>query len=329
MQSWELVLLHPGRRDFGAELHRRARRAAGAALPRHRGLCLGADLPGQHPLQGLASAHRSPWGLLAVIWVVAGKIYPAIVQQYRVSPNEIAAERPYIANNIEATRWAFGLDQVTQRRLPGRHGPHRRGHPGRTGTIDNIRLWDPRPLLDTYRQIQELRLYYDFTDVDVDRYTIDGEYRQVMLAGPRARPEQAAGPGADLGQPAPHLHPRLRRGGEPGERATAEGLPDFFVQDIPPRHRYRPARITRPGDLLRRAGQRLRPGQDHGQEFDYPKGTDNVYTTYEGKGGVPIGSPRPAGWPSPSASARSSCCCLRLPAAGLAHHVPPHARASG
>lgn len=109
-------------------------------------------------------------GLLAVVWLAAGQIYPAVLQQYKVSPNEIAAEGEYIKENIAATRFAFGVADVNPEPFPVGEGIDSEVIDDNSATVSNIRLWDPRPLLDAYSQLQELRPYYAFTDVDVDRY---------------------------------------------------------------------------------------------------------------------------------------------------------------
>jgi len=117
-----------------------------------------------------------------VVAIIANSIFPAVVQRFQVQPSELARETPYIEYNIEFTRRAFALDRVEEQSFPAKDMPTPEEITENPETITNIRLWDHRPLKDTYNQIQSIRLYYDFNDVDVDRYTIDGEYRQVMLS---------------------------------------------------------------------------------------------------------------------------------------------------
>src|SRR5262249_40433247 len=114
---------------------------------------------------------------------LASAIVPSLFQSYRVKPDELRLESPYIPYTIAATRYGFGLDQISRRPFsaPGTLTPEVVA--ANSATIQNIRWWDPRPLLDTYRQLQEIRLYYDFRDVDVDRYTLNGTYQQVLLSG--------------------------------------------------------------------------------------------------------------------------------------------------
>src|SRR5690606_13880128 len=113
-------------------------------------------------------------GLWAVISVIGGAIYPSSVQEFQVVPNELQKELPYIARNIEATRYAFGLDGIVERAFPAREEVTREEVQANPETIRNIRLLDVRPLLTTYGQIQNIRPLYEFLDVDVDRYEIDG-----------------------------------------------------------------------------------------------------------------------------------------------------------
>ncbi|NER29814.1 MAG: COG1615 family transporter, partial [Symploca sp. SIO1C4] len=121
-------------------------------------------------------------GLYLVALVIFRGVYPWFQQQFIVEPNELAKEKPYIANNIELTKQAYGLDTVQRLQYPAKTQLNQQVLQENQGTIDNIRLWDYRPLLSTYRQLQEIRLYYKFTGVDIDRYTLNGNYQQVMLS---------------------------------------------------------------------------------------------------------------------------------------------------
>lgn len=244
----------------------------------------------------LVNIHYKGWrlpivavGLLAVMWLVAGQIYPALVQQYRVSPNEIDAERPYIEYNITSTRWAFALDQVVSAPFPTTTAITASDVSEAGGTIDNIRLWDPATLLDAYRPLQALRLYYNFTDVDVDRYMIEGKYRQVMLA---ARELDQSKLQAEA-QTWVNSHLTYTHGyGAVVSRvngASTEGLPEFYVQDIPPKSSVG-LPITQPAIYYGELGNDYVLVKTSAKEFDYPKGQDNQYSTYAGSGGVNIGS---------------------------------------
>ncbi len=227
--------------------------------------------------------------IMFLTWAIAGKAYPAIIQQYRVSPNEIAAETPYIANNIEATRWAFGLDKVTKVSSAATTDLTADDVRANAGTIANIRLWEPRPALDTYSQIQEIRLYYSFVDVDVDRYLIDGEYRQVLISGRELDQTQLQ----EQSQTWVNKHLTYTHGYgvvmSPVNEAGGDGLPILLISDIPPKTDTDLV-ITRPEIYYGELGNDFVIVKTTSPEFDYPKGDTNVSATYQGQGGVPVGS---------------------------------------
>jgi uncharacterized protein len=214
---------------------------------------------------------------------------PALFQSYRVKPDELRLESPYISSNIALTRFGFGLDRVTAKEFPanGRLTPEVLA--ANDATIQNLRWWDSRPLLDTYRQLQEIRLYYDFHDVDIDRYTIEGTYRQVMLAG-RELDQSRLAPDA---QTWINLHFKFTHGiglaMSPVNRFDSEGLPIFFVKDIPP---LSPVglQIDRPELYFGEKTSSYVVVGGGTKEFDYPKGEDNAYTTYQGPSGVSLDS---------------------------------------
>jgi uncharacterized membrane protein (UPF0182 family) len=233
---------------------------------------------------------RRFWPILLAVGLyaaasIAVSLYAAILQRFFVAPNEQVRESPYIAHNIAATRAAFALDGTEERELSGEAKLTRADLEANAVTLDNVPLWNDQPLLDTFSQIQEIRTYYDFVSVDNDRYTIDGKYRQIMLSARELASESLPsrtwinerltfthGYGLTLG---------------PVNQVTPEGLPVLFIKDLPP---------VSSGDL--RVDQpALYYGElsnDHvfvrtdTQEFDYPKGEDNVFARYEGEGGVPL-----------------------------------------
>jgi uncharacterized membrane protein (UPF0182 family) len=227
--------------------------------------------------------------IMFLTWAFAGKAYPAIVQQYRVSPNEISAETPYIANNIEATRWAFGLDKITNVPLAATNDLTAADIRANSGTIDNVRLWEPRPALSTYSQIQEIRLYYAFKDVDVDRYTIDGKYRQVLVSARELDQTQLQ----KQSQTWVNQHLTYTHGYgavvSPVNEAGGDGLPILMVRDIPPRTDT-DLKITRPEIYYGELGNEFVVVKSTSPEFDYPKGDTNVTATYQGQGGIAIGN---------------------------------------
>jgi uncharacterized membrane protein (UPF0182 family) len=244
----------------------------------------------------LANIRYRGWRLPAVAiaimfltWAFAGKAYPAIIQQYRVSPNEISAETPYIANNIEATRWAFGLDKITNVPLAATNDLTAADIRANSGTIDNVRLWEPRPALSTYSQIQEIRLYYAFKDVDVDRYTIDGKYRQVLVSARELDQTQLQ----KQSQTWVNQHLTYTHGYgavvSPVNEAGGDGLPILMVRDIPPRTDT-DLKITRPEIYYGELGNQFVVVKTTSPEFDYPKGDTNVTATYQGQGGIAIGN---------------------------------------
>jgi uncharacterized membrane protein (UPF0182 family) len=120
-------------------------------------------------------------GIWAVAWVLSN-IYPVFVQRFSVQPNELSREEPYLARNIAMTRYAYGLDQIDERQFPANPTATDQEVQANQATIDNVRLWDPDPLRAALGQLQTIRPLFEFSDVDVDRYTIDGRYRQVMLS---------------------------------------------------------------------------------------------------------------------------------------------------
>jgi uncharacterized membrane protein (UPF0182 family) len=227
--------------------------------------------------------------VMFLTWAFAGKAYPAIVQQYRVSPNEISAETPYIANNIEATRWAFGVDEISQVSLEASADLSAADVVANSATTDNVRLWEPRPALSTYSQIQEIRLYYSFNDVDVDRYVIDDEYRQVLISARELDQSQLQ----EQSQTWVNKHLTYTHGYgfvlSPVNEAGGDGLPRLFVSNIPPTT-ITDIKITRPEIYYGELGNEFVVVRTTSPEFDYPKGDTNVFATYEGAGGVSIGS---------------------------------------
>jgi uncharacterized protein len=216
-----------------------------------------------------------------------GEGYAAAVQRFIVTPNEQGRETPYIEHTIEFTRRAFGLENVEERELSGDELLTRDDINRNVATLRNVRLWDHRPLLDTFAQLQEIRPYYDFVSVNNDRYYIDGEYRQVMLSARElnssALPNRTwvnerltftHGYGITLG---------------PVNQVTQEGLPVLFIKDLPPVSSV-DLEVTEPsiyfGELSNDhvfVGTRAR-------EFHYPRGEANEWTQYTGSGGVAMDS---------------------------------------
>src|SRR5215467_13377476 len=226
---------------------------------------------------------------LALVWVVGLGVYPALLQRLRVTPNELAAERPFIEHNIRMTRQAYGLDRIVEREFPADEALDARALERNAATVKNIRLWDYRPLLRTFAQLQEIRTYYKFQDVDNDRYTVNGEYRQLMLS-----PRELSHPHLQGGRNWINEHLTYTHGFGvvvgPVNRITPEGLPEFFVKDIPPRSSDGFPKITRPEIYYAETSNDYALVRTRSQELDYPAGDQNVYTRYHGDGGIPIGA---------------------------------------
>ncbi len=226
---------------------------------------------------------------LALIAVVVGPAYPALVQRYVVAPNELAAERPYIETNIAFTRYAFGLEEVQEFDFPAAGELTPQVLEEEALTIRNIRLWDWRPLLTTYGQLQEIRLYYTFNDVDVDRYLIGGELREVMLAARELDTDQLP----EQAQTWVNRHLVFTHGYgvclSPVNEITEEGLPHLLVRDIPPQSVDPILEIERPEIYFGESTKEYVIVDTAEEEFDYPRGDENVYTRYEGPAGVPLG----------------------------------------
>ena len=240
----------------------------------------------------LRAMDRTPWalvgaaGLYAVV-LLGGSIYATFVQRFVVAPNEQAREAPYITHNIEATRQGFALDRIEERELTGDAELTRADIERNRNTLDNVRLWDHQPLLETFGQIQEIRTYYDFISVDNDRYDLDGRIRQVMLSvrelNSATLPNRTwinerlvftHGHGLTLG---------------PVNQVTADGLPVLFIRDLPPVSSIN-LQVTQPSIYYGELSNEYVIARTRAREFHYPKGEDNVYADYEGQGGIPISS---------------------------------------
>ncbi len=226
-------------------------------------------------------------GLMIASSIIGLGVYPGFIQRFRVTPNEIVAESPYITNNIQFTRRAYGLDRIDEVEFPAEENLTREDLRRNDLTIKNIRLWDHRPLLTTYAQLQEIRTYYKFVDVDNDRYQIDGEYRQVMLSA-RELSYQHLPSRIWINEHLTYTHGFGVVLG-PVNRITPEGLPEFLIKDIPPVSTGS-IKVTRPEIYFGEVANDYVFVKTHSLELDYPSGDKNVYTTYAGDGGVPLTS---------------------------------------
>ncbi|MBF8288487.1 MAG: conserved rane protein of unknown function, partial [Candidatus Rokubacteria bacterium] len=236
---------------------------------------------------------RPGWGflvaglvVLGVVWAGGLGVWPSLLQRFQVTPNELVAERPYIEHNIRMTRQAYGLESITEQDFPAEDRLTSAAIERNSLTIKNIRLWDHRPLLTTFAQLQEIRTYYKFTGVDVDRYTVNGEYRQIMLST-REMSYQHLPSRVWINEHLTFTHGFGLVAG-PVNRITPEGLPDLWVKDIPPNASGGFPKITRPEIYYGELSNEYVIVRTKSQELDYPAGDQNVYSRYSGRGGVPI-----------------------------------------
>jgi uncharacterized membrane protein (UPF0182 family) len=231
---------------------------------------------------------RAAFLAIAGYWVVAivGRgFFPGLMQKFVVAPTELTRETPYLRYHIAATRRAWGLDSVETRELGGGPDLTLADIKANATTIENVRLWDRDPLLQTFGQLQEIRTYYDFVSVDDDRYWIDGKYRQVLLS-PRELNVRSLPTRTFINEHLTFTH-GMGLTMSPVNQVTVEGLPVLFIKDLPPVSTVSIA-VKRPqvyyGELANEyvfTGTRQR-------EFDHPSGEQNVYASYAGKGGVPV-----------------------------------------
>jgi uncharacterized membrane protein (UPF0182 family) len=225
-------------------------------------------------------------GVYFVVSTVGG-VYGAFLQRVVVSPSEQLKEEPYIRHNIEATRKAYALDRVEERELTGDAELTPEAVARNAGTIENVRLWDHQPLLQTFAQIQEIRTYYDFWAVDNDRYTINGKYRQVMLSARELNPESLQNP-SWVNERLTYTHGYGLTLG-PVNQVTTEGLPVLFIRDLPPVSTV-DLKIDEPSIYFGELTSGYVLVRTKQPEFHYPQGDDNETTYYEGTGGVPVAS---------------------------------------
>ncbi|MEO1069282.1 MAG: UPF0182 family protein, partial [Cyanobacteria bacterium J06638_6] len=221
--------------------------------------------------------------------VLVNGLYPWFQQNFVVEPNELTIERPYIEHNIAFTREAYNLTSVVAEPFPADNRLDRSVLEANEPTIGNIRLWDYAPLLSTYKQLQEIRLYYNFEDVDIDRYSFDGDYRQVALSARELPVEQLPSEAQNwINRQLKFTH-GFGVVMSPVNQVTPNGLPEFFIRNVPPS-----STVDLPLDQPRiYYGESTRnyiftgAGTD---EFDYPLGDTNAAYRYTGAGGVPLNS---------------------------------------
>lgn len=225
-------------------------------------------------------------------YILAVQIAPGIVQSFSVDPNEYKAEEPYLRHSIDYTRNGYDLDQIKRTPFEVQEGLDQRLLQQNKHIADNIRLWDYRPLRATFAQLQELRLYYEFNDVDVDRYRINGKIKQIMLSARELN-------SAELPSQAQTWIPKHLQythgygvAAAPSNKVTREGLPVLWVKDFPPKSEPLEGLpvIKEPGIYFGEMTDEYAVVNSGIKEIDYPTESKFAETTYKGKGGVSLGS---------------------------------------
>jgi uncharacterized membrane protein (UPF0182 family) len=236
---------------------------------------------------------RGRWlvvGILpAAVCYVALQVVGWYVSSFMVKPNELVREQPYIAHNIDLTRQAYGLNRVSQREFPAETTVEAAEPANNQPTLQNIRLWDWHALQDTLRQIQEIRTYYDFPDIDIDRYEINGATREVMLATRELNVDKLPESSRNwINEKLIYTH-GYGITMNPVNGFTPEGLPTLILSNMPVQNTVRGLIVTRPeiyfGELTN-TDVYVKTGQ---KEFNYPQGASNSLTSYEGNGGIVLG----------------------------------------
>ncbi len=228
--------------------------------------------------------------LLGGIWIIGLQIIPEVIQHFRVAPNELPLESPYLERNIKFTREAYGLTNVTEIEFPVNPSPSGVLSQSDLTIINGIRLWAPDILKAVNDQTQFIRLYYNFPDVDVDRYILGGKLTQLMLSLRELNIDRLAGQSRTFQNETMIYTHGYGDVAAPVNKFTHEGLPEYYIKDIPPAASYPELRIEQP---------RIYFGQETFnhvyvntklKEFDFPKGDTNAQNTYSGRAGVKIDS---------------------------------------
>lgn len=228
-------------------------------------------------------------GGLILASIILGGIYPSLIQNLLVKPNELNRETPYIANSIKYTRLAYALENVEIKKFPAGKTLNSSDIENNMDTIKNIRLWDWRPLKQTYEQLQEIRPYYELKSIDIDRYMINNEYRQVMLAARELDQSQLSETAQTwINQRLKYTHGYGITMNQVNEM-TNEGLPKFLIKNIPPSDNIN-KKVNQPEIYFGELTQNYVIVNTIAKEFDYPVGgNNNEYTKYQGENGVKIG----------------------------------------
>ncbi len=236
---------------------------------------------------------RGSWLVAAVVPAVLSYAVVGIVAWYVssfiVKPNELRSEQPYIANNIVMTRQAYGLDRFQQQEFPADTTVEAADPNGNQATLQNIRLWDVKALKDTLQQIQEIRTYYDFPSIDIDRYEIDGKLRQVMLAARELNVEKLPESSRNwINEKLIYTH-GYGITMNPVNGFTAEGLPTLLLSNMPVQSTVPSLSVKRPEIYFGEMTNTDVYVKTNQQEFNFPEGQTNNLTSYQGKGGIEVG----------------------------------------
>jgi len=262
-------------------------------LPGMLAICAALILGAAIALMNVVSAPRVRWLVAAVAPAVVCFLVLQIcgwyVSSFIVKPNELVRERPYIANNIQLTRQAYGLDRLTQREFPAETTIEAADAGNNQATLQNIRLWDWRALQDTLRQIQEIRTYYDFPDIDIDRYEINGTMSQVMLAAREFNVQKLPeGSRNWINEKLIYTH-GYGITMNPVNGFTPEGLPTLILSNMPIQSTVPNIVVKRPEIYFGELTDTDVYVKTRQQEFNYPQGQTNSLTSYEGNGGILLG----------------------------------------
>ena len=240
-----------------------------------------------------ANAMRVPRGRWLVAAILPAAVCYVVVQavawyvsSFIVKPNELVREKPYIVYNTDLTRQAYGLNRVAQREFPAETTVDAADPANNQATLQNIRLWDWHALQDTLRQIQEIRTYYDFPDIDIDRYEIDGTTREVMLAARELNVDKLPESSRNwINEKLIYTH-GYGITMNPVNGFTAEGLPTLILSNMPVQSTVRSLAVTRPEIYFGELTNTDVYVKTRQQEFNYPQGATNNLTSYEGNGGI-------------------------------------------
>ncbi len=228
-------------------------------------------------------------GVYALLYLGGVLALPPLVQAFVVRPNELSRETPYLNHYIDFTRKAYNLGGIQETAYPALTDLTPEVLSRNQDTIQNVRLWDSRPLLQTYQQTQAIRLYYQFYNVDVDRYHLSDGYHQVMLASRELASQLPSQAQTWVNEELQFTH---GYGVVMNSVSKTEGggFPQYLIKNIPPDSQYARLNISQPAIYYGEVTPGYKIVSTGIKEFDYPKGNENVYTSYQGKGGIPLDS---------------------------------------